>query len=52
MPLPACPHCQTEGSLEAVRAEARGVKVCVCSVCAKLTRVDADGHVVWQRPDR
>ena len=47
MTLPDCPECDNAGgTLEAVRGEGNGVKVCCCSCCGLLVRVDATGAVV------
>lgn len=43
---PDCPHCDAANTLEAERAEPRGVRVCWCSCCGQRCRVDADGAVV------
>ena len=47
MILPDCPRCSTaSGTLEPVRAEGNGVKVCCCACCGQLVRVNAEGAVV------
>lgn len=46
MELPDCPRCDAAGTLAAVRAEPRGVKVCECSCCSAIVRVNADGAVI------
>lgn len=50
--LPDCPHCDCAQTLEAVGVEPRGVRVCECSACSKVCRVDRDGVVVWPSEPR
>jgi hypothetical protein len=45
--LPDCPACHAAETLEAVApADARGLRLCECSCCSKICRVDAAGEVV------
>lgn len=46
MTTPDCPHCDANDTLKVVRAESRGVRVCECSCCSAVVRVNADGAVV------
>ena len=46
-----CPHCSAANTLTKVRVEPNGVLVCLCSCCAKLCRVNAEGAVI-HTPDK
>lgn len=45
-----CPRCSAANTLTAVRSEPRGVRVCECSCCNAVVRVNADGEIVHQEP--
>lgn len=47
---PDCPQCDASDTLEPERSEGRGVMVCVCSCCAAVVRVNADGAIVHAEP--
>ena len=47
MTLPDCPHgCDAANTLEVERIEPRGIRVCVCTCCARVCRVNTTGQVV------
>lgn len=46
MTLPDCPRCDCHQTLSAVRSEPRGVRVCECSCCSAVVRVNAEGAVI------
>lgn len=45
-PLPDCPRCDSDRTLSATRSEPRGVRVCECSCCSAIVRVNVDGAVI------
>lgn len=44
--LPDCPNCDSAWTLEVAREEPHGVRVCLCTVCAKECRVNAHGRIL------
>ena len=46
IPLPDCPHCDAANTLKAERSEPRGVRVCECSCCSAIVRVNVGGAIV------
>lgn len=45
-PLPDCPKCDCAHTLQAFRADTKGLRWCECSGCNEVVLVDADGRIV------